>query len=106
MLPKFKENKTEAIIPLTYVFENIRKGKRRIALINLKTSSMLNPTILKGSRRSQTKGKRTSRMSATGQHITSRIHQRITEMKSFIGRCRSPFYKRSARLEMWISKQI
>jgi hypothetical protein len=52
--------------------------------MNLKTSSMVRPTMRKGSNISQTRGNKKRRMRATGQQITRRIHQRITERKSFM----------------------
>jgi hypothetical protein len=55
----------------------IRKGKRSMALISLKTISRVNPIIRKGSRISQMSGSRNNKTSANGQHITNNIHQRM-----------------------------
>ncbi|MEX2234604.1 MAG: hypothetical protein WD824_20730 [Cyclobacteriaceae bacterium] len=62
----------------------MRKGKRSTALMSLKTNSIVNPTILKGRRRSQKRGKRNSMIRAIGQQITSKKHQSTREIKTFI----------------------
>jgi hypothetical protein len=53
-----------------------RKGNKRIAPINLNTTSRVNPTILKGRRINQIIGNRNISTSANGQQRTNKIHQR------------------------------
>jgi hypothetical protein len=64
--------------------ERTLKGNRRIELTSLKTSSIVSPRILKGSRISQRSGKIKSIMMAIGQQMMSRIDQSTREIKSFI----------------------
>ena len=52
--------------------------------MNLKTSSIVNPTILKGSRINHTSGKRNIMTNASGQQMTNKIHQRIMARKVFM----------------------
>jgi hypothetical protein len=59
----------------------MRNGNRKIALTSLNTSSMVNPTILNGSRMSQISGNRKSIIKARGQQITNKMHQRIIARK-------------------------
>ena len=54
-----------------------RKGKRKISLINLNRPSTANPNKRKGSKMSQTNGKRKIISNASGQEITNSMHQRI-----------------------------
>jgi hypothetical protein len=61
-----------------------RKGKRRIAETNLNNNSIESPMIRNGRRISQMRGNRMIKTSASGQHITSRIHQRIIPIKVFM----------------------
>jgi hypothetical protein len=49
--------------------------------MNLKTRARVNPRILKGSKTSQTSGKRNSRSKANGQHIINKINHRISAIK-------------------------
>ncbi len=65
-------------------FENIRKGNKSTALSTLKIREMVSPTIWKGSKISHKKGKIISSISATGQQITSKIHHKIREIKTFM----------------------
>jgi hypothetical protein len=64
--------------------EKILNGNRSTALTSLKTRSIVRPTILNGRRSSQISGKRKRMISARGQLITSKKHQRISEIKTFI----------------------
>jgi hypothetical protein len=63
---------------------NNRNGKSKIEEISLKTSVIEKPTMRKGSRSSQTRGKNTIMISATGQQITSRIHHKTRAIKVLI----------------------
>jgi hypothetical protein len=65
---------------------NNRNGKSKIEEISLKTSVIEKPTMRKGSRSSQTRGKNTIMVSATGQQITSRIHHNTRAIKVLIGK--------------------
>jgi hypothetical protein len=60
------------------------KGKRSTALINLKTSAIVRPTILKGRRISQIRGRTKIKTSAKGQHKTRSMNQKIMTSKVFI----------------------
>jgi len=80
--------------------ENSRNGNNNTALISLKTSSILKPTILKGRRSSHTRGKRKSMIRAMGQQTTSKIHHRTREIKTFI-LFLSWICKLVARLNYW-----
>jgi hypothetical protein len=60
----------------SYIAFKRRKGNKRIAPINLNTTSRVNPTILKGRRISQTIGNRNISTRAKGQQSTNKIHQR------------------------------
>jgi hypothetical protein len=62
----------------------IRNGNINKAPTNLNTSSIVSPTILKGSRISQKRGSKMSIIRARGQHKTKRIHQRRKAIKDFI----------------------
>jgi hypothetical protein len=55
-----------------------------MAPTNLKTSSRVKPTIRKGNAINQTKGKRKIAIIASGQQITKRMHQSISEISIFI----------------------
>ena len=48
-----------------------------MALRSLKIKPMVSPTILKGSKISHSRGRRNSSINASGQHTTSKRHQRI-----------------------------
>lgn len=52
--------------------------------MNLNTSSNVNPISRKGSRRSHTMGRIKINTNANGQHITSKMNQRITAMIVFM----------------------
>jgi hypothetical protein len=52
-----------------------------MAPTKLKTSVIVNPTILNGSNSNQTIGKSIKTISAKGQQITNKKHQRIKESK-------------------------
>jgi hypothetical protein len=53
--------------------------------MSLKTRSRVNPTILKGRRISQTRGKKISIKRASGQQTTSNRHQRARAIKVLMG---------------------
>jgi hypothetical protein len=55
-----------------------------MAPISLKTTSMVNPTILNGRRINQTIGKRKINTSANGQQSTNKMHQRIIAISVLI----------------------
>ena len=57
-----------------------RKGKSKMAPISLNTASRVNPTMRKGRTRSQRSGKRMSASRAMGQHMMSRMNQRMRAM--------------------------
>lgn len=67
-----------------YALERTLNGNRRIEVTTLKTSSIVNPKILKGNRISQRSGKTKSAIMAIGQQMMSSIHQSTREIKSFI----------------------
>lgn len=60
----------------SYIAFKRRKGNKRIAPINLNTTSRVNPTILKGRRINQIKGNRNISIRASGQQSTNKINQR------------------------------
>ncbi len=62
----------------------ILKGNNRILLITLNTSPNVNPTMVKGRSMSHTSGSNTIRISASGQHITNKIHHRMRAIRVFI----------------------
>lgn len=57
-----------------------------MALMSLNINPMVSPTILKGNRISHSKGRRNNMISANGQQVTSRRHQRINARIVFIVR--------------------
>jgi hypothetical protein len=62
----------------------ILKGNSRIAPTTLKTSPIVRPTILNGSKINHRIGKRKMTSSAKGQHSTKSMHQRIIAINVFI----------------------
>ncbi len=55
-----------------------------MVLISLKIKPMVSPTILKGSKINHSRGRRNSRINASGQHVTNKRHQRIRAMNVFM----------------------
>jgi len=55
-----------------------------MAPINLNTTSIVKPTIRKGSKRSHSNGKRNNRINASGQQRTNNMHQRMAAIKVFM----------------------
>ena len=95
-----------------------RKGKVRIAPINLKRALSVRPTIRKGNKRSQITGKKISKRIAIGQQATNNKHQRTTARNVRIiffiaavckhpARNRSPvFYLKRKAIRITVSKTV
>jgi hypothetical protein len=66
-------------------------GNMKIFPINLKTASSVKPTILKGSRISQSRGNKNSMSNASGQDTTSNKHQRARAINILIAINKTPF---------------
>ncbi len=78
-----------------------RKGSRKSALMNLKVKPIVNPRIRNGSSISQSNGKRNSRSKASGQHMTSSIHQRVSATRVLIFRLVNAYKRLASLLRQW-----